>query len=112
MPFFLDFAVSRLGFLITCRNCLVNVLTDVINLVVIFGSRFSRGSAPAAASAEMKKKIDARIRTMIENGVALKYRSLFVLIGDRGKDQVPSRLLAAPHANRWSICIIFSLRQL
>lgn len=39
----------------------------------------------------MKKKIDARIRTLIENGVALKHRSLFVLIGDRGKDQVCRR---------------------
>ena len=36
----------------------------------------------------MKKKIDARIRTLIENGVAEKHRSLFVLVGDRGKDQV------------------------
>ena len=36
----------------------------------------------------MKKKIDARVRTLIENGVATKQRSLFVLVGDKGKDQV------------------------
>ena len=36
----------------------------------------------------VKKKIDARVRTLIENGVATKQRSLFVLVGDKGKDQV------------------------
>ncbi|RKP21486.1 ribosome biogenesis ATPase [Rozella allomycis CSF55] len=36
----------------------------------------------------MKKKIDSRIKTLLENSVAANQRSLFVLIGDRGKDQV------------------------
>jgi N-acetyltransferase 10 len=36
----------------------------------------------------VKKKIDSRIRTLIENGVAQRHRSLFVIVGDRGKDQV------------------------
>lgn len=35
-----------------------------------------------------KKKIDQRIRTLIENNVLLGHRSFFVLIGDHGKDQV------------------------
>ncbi|KAM4721086.1 RNA cytidine acetyltransferase [Rhinophrynus dorsalis] len=35
-----------------------------------------------------RKKIDNRIRVLIENGVAEKYRSLFVVVGDHGKDQV------------------------
>ena len=36
----------------------------------------------------MKKKVDNRIRTLIENGVAQRHRSFFVLVGDKGKDQV------------------------
>jgi hypothetical protein len=36
----------------------------------------------------VKKKIDSRVRTLIENGVKLGHRSMFVLVGDRGRDQV------------------------
>ena len=36
----------------------------------------------------MKKKVDERVRTLIENGVKSRTRSLFVIVGDRGKDQV------------------------
>jgi len=36
----------------------------------------------------VKKKVDDRIRTLIENGVALRQRSMFVIVGDRGRDQV------------------------
>lgn len=35
-----------------------------------------------------KKKIDIRIRTLIENGIKLNHRTMFVLVGDNGKDQV------------------------
>ncbi|KAM4617526.1 RNA cytidine acetyltransferase [Discoglossus pictus] len=35
-----------------------------------------------------RKKIDNRIRVLIENGVAEKHRNLFVIVGDHGKDQV------------------------
>lgn len=38
----------------------------------------------------MKKKIDQRIKSMIENGIALNQRSLFVIVGDNGRDQVNS----------------------
>lgn len=34
------------------------------------------------------KRLDSRIRTLVENSVALKYRSLFVVVGDHGRDQV------------------------
>ena len=34
------------------------------------------------------KKVDNRIRILIENGVQTKHRSLFVVVGDKGKDQV------------------------
>lgn len=36
-----------------------------------------------------RRKVDNRIRVLIENGVAERQRSLFVVVGDRGKDQVP-----------------------
>ena len=34
------------------------------------------------------KKIDNRIRVLIENGVQLRHRSLVFLVGDKGRDQV------------------------
>lgn len=37
----------------------------------------------------VKKKIDNRIRVMIENGVKLGHRTMFLLIGDKSRDQVP-----------------------
>ena len=36
----------------------------------------------------VKKKVDSRIRTLIENGLALHHRSLFFLIGDHARDQI------------------------
>jgi N-acetyltransferase 10 len=36
----------------------------------------------------MRKKVDERIRTLIENGVKLRHRSMFVIIGDKSRDQV------------------------
>ncbi|RHY02998.1 hypothetical protein DYB36_007080 [Aphanomyces astaci] len=36
----------------------------------------------------VKKKVDARVRTLIENCVKTNHRSFFVLVGDHGKDQV------------------------
>ncbi|KAM9376570.1 RNA cytidine acetyltransferase isoform 1-T2 [Pholidichthys leucotaenia] len=38
--------------------------------------------------ATVRKKVDNRIRVQIENGVALQHRTLFVVVGDRGRDQV------------------------
>uniref|UniRef100_A0A452GY11 RNA cytidine acetyltransferase n=1 Tax=Gopherus agassizii TaxID=38772 RepID=A0A452GY11_9SAUR len=35
-----------------------------------------------------RKKVDNRIRVLIENGMAERHRTLFVLVGDHGKDQV------------------------
>ncbi|GAQ78702.1 N-acetyltransferase 10 [Klebsormidium nitens] len=36
----------------------------------------------------MRKKVDSRIRTLVENGVKTRQRSVFVIIGDKGRDQV------------------------
>ncbi|XP_072128758.1 RNA cytidine acetyltransferase [Mobula birostris] len=35
-----------------------------------------------------RKKLDNRIRVQIENGVAQRQRTMFVIVGDRGRDQV------------------------
>lgn len=36
----------------------------------------------------MRKKVDSRIRTLVENCVALRQRCLFVIVGDKGREQV------------------------
>jgi N-acetyltransferase 10 len=36
----------------------------------------------------MRKKVDSRIKTLIENCLKLRQRGIFVIIGDRGRDQV------------------------
>lgn len=36
----------------------------------------------------MRKKIDSRIRTLVENCVKLKHRAMFIIVGDKGRDQV------------------------
>lgn len=36
----------------------------------------------------MKKKVDERIRTLIENGVKARHRSMFVIVGDKSLDQI------------------------
>ena len=36
----------------------------------------------------VQKKVDSRIRTLIENGVKTNHRSFILMIGDRGRDQI------------------------
>lgn len=36
----------------------------------------------------VRKKLDNRIRVLIENGVTLGHRTMLVVVGDKGKDQV------------------------
>lgn len=36
----------------------------------------------------VRKKIDNRIRVLIENGVTLGHRTMLVVVGDKGRDQV------------------------
>ena len=36
----------------------------------------------------VRKQIDNRIRVLIENGVKMKHRTMFVIVGDKGRDQV------------------------
>ena len=42
----------------------------------------------ALGATAMRKKVDSRIRTLIENGVKLRHRSLFIIVGDAGREQV------------------------
>lgn len=35
-----------------------------------------------------KKKVDSRVRTLVENGLKTRHRSIFVVVGDKGRDQV------------------------
>ena len=36
----------------------------------------------------MRKKIDNRLRVLIENGVIQRHRSMFVIVGEKAKEQV------------------------
>lgn len=54
--------------------------------------------------ATVRKKVDNRIRVQIENGVALQHRTMFVVVGDRGRDQV--NLLTLRYAK---YCIVMTL---
>lgn len=36
----------------------------------------------------VRKKLDGRIKTLIENGLATGHRSMFVVIGEKARDQV------------------------
>lgn len=36
----------------------------------------------------MKKKIDKKIRALIENAAKFRHRCMFIIVGDRGRDQV------------------------
>lgn len=56
------------------------------------------------------KKVDNRIRVLIENGVQKKQRSLFVVVGDKGKDQVSCTIFARPHFLRLFGVILRSAR--
>ena len=34
-----------------------------------------------------RKKVDNRIRILVENGIITRQRSMFVIVGDKGRDQ-------------------------
>ncbi len=47
-----------------------------------------------------RKKVDNRIRVLIENGVARRQRTMFVIVGDKGRDQVGT---LGKWGNRWAL---------
>jgi N-acetyltransferase 10 len=36
----------------------------------------------------MRIKLDNRIRTIIDNGIVSRHRSMFIIIGDKARDQI------------------------
>jgi N-acetyltransferase 10 len=36
----------------------------------------------------MRKKIDDKIKTLLENAIYTNERGMFIIVGDRGRDQV------------------------
>ena len=49
----------------------------------------------------MKKKVDSRVQTLIENITKMHQRGFFVIVGDRGKDQVVNlHYLMTKHINK------------
>ena len=53
----------------------------------------------------MKKKVDSRIRTLIENGVAQRHRTFIVLVGDKGKDQVRGLIRPVIFSSLWCVTL-------
>jgi hypothetical protein len=56
----------------------------------------------------MRKQLDPRIPALIANGVKANHRSFFVMVGDKGRDQVSSGglqlLFWVANESRWSTC--------
>ena len=59
------------------------------------GNLSRTSQAGRSLGANMRKKVDNRIRTLVENCVKLRQRSLFVIVGDKGRDQVTCPALQA-----------------
>lgn len=58
----------------------------------------------------MRIKLDNRIRTLIENGIIMRHRSMFVIIGEKARDQVATLyqiMVKASTAQRPTVCRIF-----
>jgi hypothetical protein len=65
-------------------------------------------ATPAASAAgPVRKKIDGRVKTLLENGVKVGHRSFFVIVGDRAREQV-----SGPCSAGVCTCFIFSVFRL
>lgn len=53
----------------------------------------------ASTSTMVKKKVDDRIKILIDDAARLKHRGLVMLVGDRAKDQIPNFHLMVSRAN-------------
>ena len=51
----------------------------------------------------VKKKVDSRLRTLIENGVKTGHRSMFIIVGDNARDQVLFPPLSHPLLTPYSL---------
>ena len=57
-----------------------------------------------------KKKIDSRVRTLIENGIKQRHRTMFVLVGDKGREQV--RRISAEAGEKEAVYAFWSQQRL
>ena len=46
----------------------------------------------------MRKKVDPRIRTLVENSVKLRQRCMFVVVGDKERDANTVAVVSVPKA--------------
>ncbi|ORC87723.1 N-acetyltransferase 10 [Trypanosoma theileri] len=64
---------------------------------VVSTAHSARGGSGGGVT--IKRKVDDRIRNLIENAVHKKHRALILLVGDRGKDQIVNLHQMVSHAN-------------
>ena len=50
------------------------------------------------------KKLDNRLRVLIENGITEGHRTMFVIVGQKAKDQVWMTCADTPALNLMTIC--------
>ncbi|RNF20921.1 nat10 protein [Trypanosoma conorhini] len=62
-------------------------------------SAASTARSNAARGVTIKRKVDDRVRHLIDNAVHKKHRALLLLVGDRGKDQIVNLHQMVSHAN-------------
>ncbi|RNF02567.1 nat10 protein [Trypanosoma rangeli] len=59
----------------------------------------STARSNAVRGVTIKRKVDDRVRHLIDNAVHKKHRALLLLVGDRGKDQIVNLHQMVSHAN-------------
>lgn len=57
----------------------------------------------------VRRKIDNRIRVLIENGVTLGHRTMFIIVGEKARDQVSIQLNMRMHFEEHLICTYISI---
>lgn len=55
----------------------------------------------------VRKKIDNRIRVLIENGVALGHRTMFIIVGEKARDQVSIQYVHVHFENIRLITLVY-----
>lgn len=75
----------------TSRNIRSNLNVNLFLFSLLFTSSVFR-RVRRRNKGKMRKKVDERIRTLIENGVKSRHRSMLVIIGDKSLDQVYKRV--------------------
>jgi len=55
----------------------------------------------------IRKKVDSRIKTLIENGVRLGHRTMLVIVGDKGREQIAN--LHCKTCSTWTAPLTFEI---